>query len=311
MKNAMFVAMATLIAAFLSGCAGLVELQPVGRATILVKESELVKACKGEIGWADVSIVAFREFPSANVDGRSGKSEAPVAMNKEGLGAMHKALKDVANELPLFFCKDEEVKLQCFLDGDDAIVRLRAKLRVPIAYTNVLQDADLPRVMQFAVDKDNGMVSMGEMSANKRYGAYVKNMVAIIGITCGLSDIPADELAKIAGDAAMAPKEMVGMYAKQAECYWEPLYPVFMTLTNIMVIRDFNVEVDEDVRRGVRLNVEGGFSGLRIELPKGFNSLQAPQQGTGKPCTSQVGSGNINNGKQKLLVDLEQQRRKE
>ena len=268
MKRILFAVTVTLITAFFSGCLS----ERVGTATISVKRSELAKACKGEIGWADVSIVAYKDLSVSNVEDGDRKEEALASM-REGLSS----LKKISDVVPCFFCKDEEVKLKCFLDGEDAVVRLQAKLKVPIAYTNVLQEADLPRVMQFAVDKNGGKISMFESSANKRYGIYAVEAVFLIGYAVAFSDkspVPADEWGKIASNEEKAFDKIKEMCLKQAQYYIESLLPVFMSLQSIEAILYCNVEEDKDVGSGVTLKVnranDGTFSGLNIVSPEGF-----------------------------------------
>ena len=56
-----FAALAALAALVLTGCVP-------GEAQIKVKSSELAKMAKGEIGWADVTIVASNAYPNVTMD---------------------------------------------------------------------------------------------------------------------------------------------------------------------------------------------------------------------------------------------------
>ena len=61
MKNMMIACIAAVAAVCVVGCVP-------GEAEIKVKSSELAKIAKGEIGWADVTIVASNAYPNVTMD---------------------------------------------------------------------------------------------------------------------------------------------------------------------------------------------------------------------------------------------------
>ena len=148
-----FAALAAFAALVLTGCVP-------GEAQIKVKSSELAKMANGEIGWADVTIVASNVYPNVTMDifpERARNLKPPKAYVQPGYGEfsvtnrlsdalafMVEGLNDV---LPYFFCKDEKVGLSCSAEGTIAVLVLRAELRVPVAKETVLKEADLPRVL--------------------------------------------------------------------------------------------------------------------------------------------------------------------
>ena len=83
---------------------------------------------------------------------------------------MVEGLNDV---LPYFFCKDEKVGLSCSAEGTNAVLVLRAELRVPVAKETVLKEADLPRVLQFAIEDGDDKICMPDVAAARRYNAFL------------------------------------------------------------------------------------------------------------------------------------------
>jgi len=75
--------------------------------------------------------------------------------------------------LPDFFCKDEKVELSCSAEGTNAVLVLRAKLKAPIGKKAVLENADLPRVLQFAIEDGDDMIVPPDVAAVRRYRAFL------------------------------------------------------------------------------------------------------------------------------------------
>ena len=140
----------------------------------------------GEIGWADVTIVASNVYPNVTMDifpERARNLKPPKAYVQPGYGEfsvtnrlsdalafMVEGLNDV---LPYFFCKDEKVGLSCSAEGTNAVLVLRAELRVPVAKETVLKEADLPRVLQFAIEDGDDKICMPDVAAARRYNAFL------------------------------------------------------------------------------------------------------------------------------------------
>lgn len=174
-----FAALAAFAALVLTGCVP-------GEAQIKVKSSELAKMANGEIGWADVTIVASNVYPNVTMDifpERARNLKPPKAYVQPGYGEfsvtnrlsdalafMVEGLNDV---LPYFFCKDEKVGLSCSAEGTNAVLVLRAELRVPVAKETVLKEADLPRVLQFAIEDGDDKICMPDVAAARRYNAFL------------------------------------------------------------------------------------------------------------------------------------------
>ena len=60
-----------------------------GEAEIKVKSSELAKMAKGEIGWADVTIVASNAYPNVTMDvfpERARNLKSPMTYAQPGYG---------------------------------------------------------------------------------------------------------------------------------------------------------------------------------------------------------------------------------
>ena len=175
-----FAALAAFAALVLTGCVP-------GEAQIKVKSSELAKMANGEIGWADVTIVASNVYPNVTMDifpERARNLKPPKAYYvqpgygefsvtnrlSDALAFMVEGLNDV---LPYFFCKDEKVGLSCSAEGTNAVLVLRAELRVPVAKETVLKEADLPRVLQFAIEDGDDKICMPDVAAARRYNAFL------------------------------------------------------------------------------------------------------------------------------------------
>ena len=75
--------------------------------------------------------------------------------------------------LPDFFCKDEKVELSCFSEGTNAVLVLRAVLKVPIGRKAVLENADLPRVLQLAIEDGDDKIVPPDAAAVRRYSAFL------------------------------------------------------------------------------------------------------------------------------------------
>ena len=157
MKNMMIACIAAVVAVCVVGCVP-------GEAEIKVKSSELAKIAKGEIGWADVAIVASNAYPNVTMDvfpERARNLKPPMTYAQPGYGefsgtnrlsdALAFMVEKLNGALPDFFCKDEKVVLSCSAEGTNAVLVLRAKLKAPIGKKAVLENADLPRVLQFAI----------------------------------------------------------------------------------------------------------------------------------------------------------------
>ena len=157
-----------------------------GEAEIKVKSSELAKIAKGEIGWADVAVVASNAYPNVTMDvfpERARDLKPPMTYAQPGYGefsgtnrlsdALAFMVKRLNDALPYFFCKDEKVELSCSAEGTNAVLVLRAKLRVPVAKETVLKEADLPRVLQFAIKDGDDKICTPDVAAVRRYSAFV------------------------------------------------------------------------------------------------------------------------------------------
>ena len=179
MKNMMIACIAAVAAVCVVGCVP-------GEAEIKVKSSELAKIAKGEIGWADVTIVASNVYPNVTMDvfpERARNLKPPETYAQPGDGefsvtnrlsdALAFMVKRLNDALPYFFCKDEKVELSCSAEGTNAVLVLRAKLRVPVAKETVLKEADLPRVLQFAIEDGDDKICMPDVAAVRRYNAFL------------------------------------------------------------------------------------------------------------------------------------------
>ena len=174
-----FAALAAFAALVLTGCVP-------GEAQIKVKSSELAKMAKGKIGWADVTIVASNVYPNVTMDvfpERARNLKPPMTYAQPGYGefsgtnrlsdALAFMVEKLNGALPDFFCKDEKVELSCSAEGTNAVLVLRAKLRVPVAKETVLKEADLPRVLQFAIEDGDDKICMPDVAAVRRYNAFL------------------------------------------------------------------------------------------------------------------------------------------
>ena len=174
-----FAALAAFAALVLTGCVP-------GEAQIKVKSSELAKMAKGKIGWADVTIVASNVYPNVTMDvfpERARNLKPPMPYAQPGYGefsgtnrlsdALAFMVEKLNGALPDFFCKDEKVELSCSAEGTNAVLVLRAELRVPVAKETVLKEADLPRVLQFAIEDGDDKICMPDVAAVRRYNAFL------------------------------------------------------------------------------------------------------------------------------------------
>ena len=179
MKNMMIACVAAVAAVCVVGCVP-------GEAEIKVKSSELAKIAKGEIGWADVAIVASNAYPNVTMDvfpERARNLKSPMTYAQPGYGefsvtnrlsdALAFMVKKLNGALPDFFCKDEKVELSCSAEGTNAVLVLRAKLKAPIGKKAVLENADLPRVLQFAIEDGDDKIVPPDVSAVRRYRAFL------------------------------------------------------------------------------------------------------------------------------------------
>ena len=179
MKNMMIACIAAVVAVCVVGCVP-------GEAEIKVKSSELAKIAKGEIGWADVTIVASNAYPNVTMDvfpERARNLKSPMTYAQPGYGefsvtnrlsdALAFMVKKLNGALPDFFCKDEKVELSCSAEGTNAVLVLRAELKVPIGKKAVLENADLPRVLQFAIKDGDDEIVPPDAAAVRRYSAFL------------------------------------------------------------------------------------------------------------------------------------------
>ena len=179
MKNMMIACVAAVAAVCVVGCVP-------GEAEIKVKSSELAKIAKGEIGWADVAIVASNAYPNVTMDvfpERARNLKSPMTYAQPGYGefsvtnrlsdALAFMVKKLNGALPDFFCKDEKVELSCSAEGTNAVLVLRAELKAPIGKKAVLENADLPRVLQFAIEDGDDKIVPPDVAAVRRYRAFL------------------------------------------------------------------------------------------------------------------------------------------
>ena len=179
MKNMMIACIAAVVAVCVVGCVP-------GEAEIKVKSSELAKIAKGEIGWADVAIVASNAYPNVTMDvfpERARNLKSPMTYAQPGYGefsvtnrlsdALAFMVEKLNGALPDFFCKDEKVELSCSAEGTNAVLVLRAELKAPIGKKAVLENADLPRVLQFAIEDGDDKIVPPDVSAVRRYRAFL------------------------------------------------------------------------------------------------------------------------------------------
>ena len=179
MKNMMIACVAAVAAVCVVGCVP-------GEAEIKVKSSELAKIAKGEIGWADVAIVASNAYPNVTMDvfpERARNLKPPMTYAQPGYGefsatnrlsdALAFMVEKLNGALPDFFCKDEKVELSCSAEGTNAVLVLRAKLKAPIGKKAVLENADLPRVLQFAIEDGDDKIVPPDVAAVRRYRAFL------------------------------------------------------------------------------------------------------------------------------------------
>ena len=179
MKNLMIVCVAAVVAVGVVGCVP-------GEAEIKVKSSELAKMAKGEIGWADVTIVASNAYPNVAMGvfpERARNLKSPMTYAQPGYGefsvtnrlsdALAFMVETLNRALPDFFCKDEKVELSCFSEGTNAVLVLRAVLKVPIGRKAVLENADLPRVLQLAIEDGDDKIVPPDAAAVRRYSAFL------------------------------------------------------------------------------------------------------------------------------------------
>lgn len=179
MKNLMIVCVAAVVAVGVVGCVP-------GEAEIKVKSSELAKMAKGKIGWADVTIVASNAYPNVAMGvfpERARNLKSPMTYAQPGYGefsvtnrlsdALAFMVETLNRALPDFFCKDEKVELSCFSEGTNAVLVLRAELKVPIGKKVVLENADLPRVLQFTIEDGDDKIVPPGVAAVRRYSAFL------------------------------------------------------------------------------------------------------------------------------------------
>ena len=179
MKNMMIACVAAVAAVCVVGCVP-------GEAEIKVKSSELAKIAKGEIGWADVAIVASNAYPNVTMDvfpERARNLKSPMTYAQPGYGefsvtnrlsdALAFMVKELNGRLPDFFCRDEKVELSCSAEGTNAVLVLRAELKAPIGKKAVLENADLPRVLQFAIEDGDDEIVPPDAAAVRRYSAFL------------------------------------------------------------------------------------------------------------------------------------------
>ena len=179
MKNLMIVCVAAVVAVGVVGCVP-------GEAEIKVKSSELAKMAKGKIGWADVTIVASNAYPNVAMGvfpERARNLKSPMTYAHPGYGefsvtnrlsdALAFMVETLNRALPDFFCKDEKVELSCFSEGTNAVLVLRAVLKVPIGRKSVLENADLPRVLQLAIEDGDDKIVPPDAAAVRRYSAFL------------------------------------------------------------------------------------------------------------------------------------------
>ena len=179
MMKRMVMALCASAAVCLAGCVP-------GEAEIKVKSSELAKMAKGEIGWADVTIIASNAYPNVTMDvfpERARNLKSPMTYAQPGYGefsvtnrlseAMAFMVKELNGALPDFFCRDEKVVLSCSSEGTNAVLVLRAELKVPIGKKAVLENADLPRVLQFAIEDDDDKIVSPDVASVRRYSAFL------------------------------------------------------------------------------------------------------------------------------------------
>ncbi|MBE6383728.1 MAG: hypothetical protein E7049_12050 [Lentisphaerae bacterium] len=179
MKNMMIACVAAAAAVCVVGCVP-------GKAEIKVKSSELAKIAKGEIGWADVAVVASNAYPNVTMDvfpERARNLKPPMTYAQPGYGefsatnrlsdALEFIVEKLNGALPDFFCKDEKVELSCSAEGTNAVLVLRAKLKAPIGKMAVLENADLPRVLQFAIEDGDDKIVPPDVAAFRRYNAFL------------------------------------------------------------------------------------------------------------------------------------------
>ena len=119
-------------------------------AKISAKESELLKVQEGKVGWVDVEVDSLI---STYYHDKSDCSDSVFDMLKNDL--------HLADHLPSYFCEYEDVKVKF---GEDEVVFVQAKLKVPIAHRTALKEGEHPNVMQFAVDEETGTISRIEVS---------------------------------------------------------------------------------------------------------------------------------------------------
>lgn len=196
-------------------------------AKISAKESELLKVQEGKVGWVDVEVDSLI---STYYHDKSDCSDSVFDMLKNDL--------HLADHLPSCFCEYEDVKVKF---GEDEVVLVQAKLKVPIAHRTALKEGEHPNVMQFAVDEETGTISRIEVSANKRYRGYVNAVL----------------------QANKYRRDSVGgrVWGQQ-----EALMTFLESLENIELFNDEAVRVfmERDVGSGISLKVK---SGLRIDPP--------------------------------------------
>ena len=179
MKNMMIACVAAVAAVCVVGCVP-------GEAEIKVKSSELAKIAKGEIGWADVTIVASNAYPNVTMDvfpERARNLKSPMTYAQPGYGefsvtnrlsdALAFMVKKLNGALPDFFCKDEKVELSCSAEGTNAVLVLRAELKAPIGKKAILENADLPHVLQFAIEDGDDKIVPPDAAAVRRYSAFL------------------------------------------------------------------------------------------------------------------------------------------
>ncbi len=174
------IGVAVLAAILLAGCVP-------GEATVSVKSSELAKAVAGRIGWAEVTLavsnvyenVELSVYPKSALDACGLLGDGVVADGVLGpTNRLSDVLASVANQfnacLPDFLCRDESVRLSSSVVGTNAVISVAAKLKVPIGKAAVLEAANLPRVMQFAIPENRWALEAARLPAAHRLHVVAK-----------------------------------------------------------------------------------------------------------------------------------------
>ena len=154
-----------------------------GEATISIKSSELLKAVIGQIGWADVTLtvsnvyenVELSAYPKSALDilqceiTAFGEVRENSFVSTNRLSDVLSYMADDLDEcLPDFFCGDERIRFSSAVVGTNAVISIEARLKVPIGKSAILEAANLPRVMQFALDEEKWALVDAQVPASRR-----------------------------------------------------------------------------------------------------------------------------------------------